>query len=164
MFLQVKLFGLYVKFTKFVYTNIVLTNIMDTKEAIITLLKASSWVYESLVQTLKPHGISLQQFNVLRILRGQKGKAANLSTVQERMVNKMSNTTRLIDKLIDKNLVKRTICEENRRKIELFITRKGEEFLTVVDPIVDDAQEKIIQKLKPNEKSILTELLNKLTK
>ena len=51
---------------------------MDTKEAIITLLKASSWVYESLVQTLKPHGISLQQFNVLRILRGQKGKAANL--------------------------------------------------------------------------------------
>ena len=164
MFLQVKLFGLYVKFTKFVYTNIVLTNIMDTKEAIITLLKASSWVYESLVQTLKPHGISLQQFNVLRILRGQKGKAANLSTVQERMVNKMSNTTRLIDKLIDKNLVKRTICEENRRKIELFITRKGEEFLTVVDPIVDDAQEKIIQKLKPNEKSILTELLNKLIK
>ena len=164
MFLQVKLFGLYVKFTKFVYTNIVLTNIMDTKEAIITLLKASSWVYEILVQTLKPHGISLQQFNVLRILRGQKGKAANLSTVQERMVNKMSNTTRLIDKLIDKNLVKRTICEENRRKIELFITRKGEEFLTVVDPIVDDAQEKIIQKLKPNEKSILTELLNKLIK
>ena len=146
MFLQVKLFGLYVKFTKFVYTNIVLTNIMDTKKTIITLLKASSWVYESLVQTLKPHGISLQQFNVLRILRGQKGKAANLSTVQERMVNKMSNTTRLIDKLIDKNLVKRTICEENRRKIELFITRKGEEFLTVVDPIVDDAQEKIIQK------------------
>lgn len=137
---------------------------MDTKKTIITLLKASSWVYESLVQTLKPHGISLQQFNVLRILRGQKGKAANLSTVQERMVNKMSNTTRLIDKLIDKNLVKRTICEENRRKIELFITRKGEEFLTVVDPIVDDAQEKIIQKLKPNEKSILTELLNKLIK
>lgn len=164
MFLQVKLFGLYVKFTKFVYTNIVLTNIMDTKKTIITLLKASSWVYESLVQTLKPHGISLQQFNVLRILRGQKGKAANLSTVQERMVNKMSNTTRLIDKLIDKNLVKRTICEENRRKIELFITSKGEEFLIVVDPIVDDAQEKIIQKLKPNEKSILTELLNKLTK
>jgi len=164
LFLQVKLFGLYVKFTKFVYTNIVLTNIMDTKKTIITLLKASSWVYESLVQTLKPHGISLQQFNVLRILRGQKGKAANLSTVQERMVNKMSNTTRLIDKLIDKNLVKRTICEENRRKIELFITSKGEEFLIVVDPIVDDAQEKIIQKLKPNEKSILTELLNKLTK
>ena len=164
MFLQVKLFGLYDKFTKFVQTNIVLTNIMDTKEAIITLLKASSCVYESLVQALKPHGISLQQFNVLRILRGQKGKAANLSTVQERMVNKMSNTTRLIDKLIDKNLVKRTICKENRRKIELFITKKGEEFLTVVDPIVDDAQEKIIQKLKPNEKSNLTELLNKLLK
>ena len=137
---------------------------IDTKQIIISILETNCKVLEILGQALKPYEISLQQFNVLRILRGQKGKAANLSTVQERMVNKMSNTTRLIDKLIDKNLVKRTICEENRRKIELFITKKGEEFLTVVDPIVDDAQEKIIQKLKPNEKSNLTELLNKLLK
>ena len=74
---------------------------------------------------LKPYGVSIQQFNVLRILRGQKGVAANLSTVQNLMVDKISNTTRLIDKLIEKSLVERIICKENRRKIELFITDKG---------------------------------------
>ena len=79
--------------------------------------------------------ISEQQFNVLRILRGQKGIAANLSTVQERMVHKMSNTTRLIDKLIQKKLVKRNVCIENRRKIELFITEDGLDFLKKIDPI-----------------------------
>ena len=136
---------------------------METKETIITLLKASSCVSESLSQALKPYEISLQQFNVLRILRGQKGKPANLSTVQDKMVNKMSNTTRLIDKLIDKKLVERSICEENRRKIELFITQKGETFLKVVDPIVDKAQEDFIQKLEPHGKNDLTKLLKQLT-
>ena len=137
---------------------------METKEAIITLLKASSCVSESLCQTLKPFGVSLQQFNVLRILRGQKGNAANLATVQERMVNKMSNTTRLIDKLIDKNFVKRSICKENRRKIELFITEKGEELLKEIDPVVDECQEKMIQKLEPNGKNNLVKLLKQLIK
>lgn len=137
---------------------------METKEAIITLMKASSCVTETLCQALKPFGISLQQFNVLRILRGQKGKAANLSTVQERMVNKMSNTTRLIDKLIDKNFVKRSICKENRRKIELFITEKGEALLKAIDPVVDECQETIIQKLEPNGKNNLVRLLKQLTK
>ena len=132
---------------------------METKEAIITLLKASSCVSESLCQTLKPFGVSLQQFNVLRILRGQNGNAANLSTVQERMVNKMSNTTRLIDKLIDKNFVKRSICKENRRKIELFITKKGMKILEKIDVVVDKAELKITQRLPPGDREKLVSLL-----
>ena len=98
---------------------------MNSKELIITFIKTSCAVNDMLAQNLKPFGISLQQFNVLRILRGQNGVPANLSTVQELMVNKMSNTTRIIDKLIDKNFVDRDICKENRRKIELFITKDG---------------------------------------
>ena len=78
----------------------------------------------------KTHGISLPQFNVLRILRGRKGEAANLSTIQEQMIHKMSNTTRLIDKLIEGGYVNRFVCEKNRRKIEIFITKKGLELLT----------------------------------
>ena len=73
---------------------------MDYKKVVIALIKTSNLINDQLLMVLKPYGISIQQFNVLRILRGQKGVAANLSTVQERMVNKMSNTTRLIDKLI----------------------------------------------------------------
>jgi len=111
---------------------------------------------------LKPYGVSIQQFNVLRILRGQKGVAANLSTVQNLMVDKMSNTTRLVDKLIEKSLVERIICKENRRKIELFITEKGLSFLDQIDPVIDQAEDKMVGHLKKSEKEKIISLLNQL--
>ncbi|MGA0316917.1 MAG: MarR family winged helix-turn-helix transcriptional regulator [Flavobacteriaceae bacterium] len=119
-------------------------------------------INEQLMLVLKPFGISIQQFNVLRILRGQKGVAANLFTVQEKMVNKMSNTTRIIDKLIDKSFVERIICKENRRKIELFITEEGLNFLKKVDPVIDQTEEKMTNHLSEKEKKEMLILLNKL--
>ena len=98
----------------------------------------------------------------MRILRGQKGVAANLSTVHERMVNRTSNTTRIIDKLSDKNLVKRNICKENRRKIELFITNEGLNLLTVIDAIVEKTEDKATQKLNEKEKEKLIALLKQI--
>ena len=113
-------------------------------------------------KNLKPHGISLPQFNVLRILRGQKGVAANLFTVQERMIHKMSNTTRLIDKLIDKKLVRRAVCEENRRKIELYITAEGLELLQRVDPIVAAVENNFTDLLDQESLENLDALLHQL--
>ncbi len=135
---------------------------MTSKEVIIKLIRMNCAINEQLMLTLKPFGISIQQFNVLRILRGQKGVAANLYTVQEKMVNKMSNTTRIIDKLIDKSFVKRIICKENRRKIELFITEEGLNFLKQVDPVIDQIEEKMTNHLSEKEKQEMLILLNKL--
>lgn len=135
---------------------------MTSKEVIIKLIRMNCAINEQLMLTLKPFGISVQQFNVLRILRGQKGVAANLFTVQEKMVNKMSNTTRIIDKLIDKSFVKRIICKENRRKIELFITEEGLNFLKQVDPVIDQIEEKMTDHLSEKEKQEILILLNKL--
>lgn len=135
---------------------------MTSKEVIIKLIRMNCAINEQLMLTLKPFGISIQQFNVLRILRGQKGVAANLFTVQEKMVNKMSNTTRIIDKLIDKSFVKRIICKENRRKIELFITEEGLNFLKQVDPVIDQIEEKMTDHLSEKEKQEMLILLNKL--
>jgi DNA-binding MarR family transcriptional regulator len=131
-------------------------------KVVIALIKTSNLINDQLLMVLKPYGISIQQFNVLRILRGQKGVAANLSTVQERMVNKMSNTTRLIDKLIEKSFVERIICKENRRKIELFITEKGLSFLDQIDPVIDQAEDKMVGHLKKSEKEKIISLLNQL--
>jgi len=103
------------------------------KNTVVGLLKAGNKAEEYLSNTLKPYEISLQQFNVLRILRGRKGKAANLFTIQLRMIHKMSNTSRLIDKLIEKKLVERKICSHNRRKIEVFITKIGLDVLNDLD-------------------------------
>ena len=134
----------------------------NSKNLVIALIKYNCKVNESVSKALKPFGVSFQQFNVLRILRGQKGVAANLSTVHERMVNRTSNTTRIIDKLSEKNLVKRNICKENRRKIELFITNEGLNLLTVIDAIVEKTEDKATQKLNEKEKEKLIALLKQI--
>mgnify|MGYP005697933251 FL=1 len=134
----------------------------NSKNLVIALIKYNCKVNESVSKALKPHGVSYQQFNILRILRGQKGIAANLSTVHERMVNRSSNTTRIIDKLTDKNLVKRNICKENRRKIELFITNEGLKLLSVIDTIVEKTEDKATQKLNEKEKEKLIALLKQI--
>ncbi|MDA0201086.1 MAG: MarR family transcriptional regulator [Bacteroidetes bacterium] len=133
------------------------------KNTVVGILKASNKAEDLLTNCLKPFGISLQQFNVLRILRGRKGKPANLTTVQKRMIHKMSNTTRLIDKLIDKQMVSRKICEHNRRKIELLITDKGLDVLSQLDLNIQNTEAEILQPLGMEEQKQLRNLINKIT-
>ncbi|SHJ52164.1 MarR family winged helix-turn-helix transcriptional regulator [Pseudozobellia thermophila] len=110
---------------------------------------------------LRPFGVSIQQFNVLRILRGQKGRPANLSTLNERMVTKMSNTTRLVDKLILKGLVDRKVCPSNRRKVEIRITEEGEKMLLQMDKAMEQAENEILANLDRDDLTKLNALLDK---
>lgn len=128
---------------------------------IIHLSLVHNHINEVITATLKPFEVSLQQFNVLRILRGQKGKPANLSTLNERMVSKMSNTTRLVDKLIAKEYVDRMICPSNRRKVEIRITPKGEKALAKMDVAMEAAEEQVLKNLEQNDLQQLNDLLDK---
>lgn len=132
------------------------------KKLVINLMLSSNYASSAVSDAMKPFDISVPQFNVLRILRGQQGKPANLSTVQDRMVNQMSNTTRLVDKLLEKQLVERSVCEENRRKIEIFITDKGMELLKNIDPVIEATENEIAKNLSSEEIHQLNELLEKL--
>lgn len=132
------------------------------QKTVINLIYTANLVSDQSADTLKPYGLSLPQFNVLRILRGQKGKPANLSTIQERMVNKMSNTTRLVDKLIDKGLASRIVCPENRRKVEISITDRGLELLSQVDKPMEDVNKLAVENLSTEEVITLNELLEKV--
>ena len=87
--------------------------------ALLSTVFTGVWLTDRFNRFLKQFGLSEQQFNVLRILRGQKGKPANLFLIQERMVHRMSNATRLVEKLRQKALVERVVCEEDRRKVEI---------------------------------------------
>ena len=133
------------------------------KNTVVGILKAGCKVEECIGNTLKSADISLQQFNVLRILRGRKGIPANLQTVQKRMIHKMSNTTRLVDKLIVKELVVRKTCKENRRKIEITITDKGLEILSQLDIKIQETEAAILQPLNLEEQRTLRSLINKIT-
>ncbi len=135
-------------------------NIPLEKRTIIHLILVSNIINEKIALVLKPFDISIQQFNVLRILRGQKGKPANLSTLNERMVTKMSNTTRLVDKLIRKEYVERHICPSNRRKIEITITAKGQEQLNIMDTLVSETEKRLLHRFSVVELQQLNTLLN----
>ncbi|SDB49122.1 transcriptional regulator, MarR family [Flavobacteriaceae bacterium MAR_2010_188] len=132
------------------------------KKTVLNIAYTYSVQKDEISSMLKEHDLSIEQFNVLRILRGQKGNPANLQDVQSRMVNKMSNTTRLIDKLLKKDLVKRSVCLENRRKVEIFITEDGLNLLKVVDPKIEDAEENLVSNLTQEELTELNMLLTKL--
>ena len=132
------------------------------KQTVINLFLTNIWVKNDLLNVLKPHDLSLEQFNVLRILRGQKGNPINLQDIQERMVNKMSNTTRLVDKLIKKGFVKRNQCKSNRRKIEIYITSDGMNILKELDSVIDKTEENITSSLSKTELEQLNKLLLKL--
>lgn len=133
-----------------------------TKDTVISILTSGYKVNDELSAMFKTYGISLPQFNVLRILRGRKGEAANLSTIQERMIHKMSNTTRLIDKLIEAGYVNRFVCKKNRRKVEIFITNKGLDLLQSLDEEVETKEDFLLKKINPKEKEELMRLLSKI--
>lgn len=131
------------------------------RRTIIHLMLVSNQLNDALAQGVKPFGLTLQQFNVLRILRGQKGEPANMNTINDRMVSKMSNTGRLVDKLLDKGLVARNVCPTNRRKVEIQITKAGLTLLEDVDPEIDRIEQEITSGLAHTDMEKLNTLLNK---
>lgn len=132
-----------------------------SKKITLNILYTQNVLTDNFNEILKPYDISGEQYNVLRILRGQKGNPANMCLIQERMLARTSNTTRLVDKLLLKNFVTRNVCPENRRKIEVQITQKGLDILTELDPKVIEHEQLFSKKLNTEELEQLNYLLEK---
>ena len=133
-----------------------------TKKVMLNLTFTKNFIADKFNEILKPFDISMEQYNVLRILRGQKGKPINMQDIQDRMVTKNSNTTRLIDKLLLKEMVERNICPANRRKIEISIVQKGLDVLTELDPLIENYENDITKNLSETELEELNNLLEKI--
>jgi DNA-binding MarR family transcriptional regulator len=133
-----------------------------SQKAVLNIIYTQNNINERLIEILRPYDLSNEQYNVLRILRGQKGNPANMCLIQERMLAKTSNTTRLVDKLLLKELVTRKVCKENRRKIEVLITEKGLAILKELDPKVVNYEQNIVANLSPSELEQLNDLLEKI--
>ncbi|MCW4468858.1 MarR family transcriptional regulator [Flavobacterium sp. MFBS3-15] len=137
------------------------TALSPSKRTILNIMYTQNVLSETFNEVLKPHDLSTEQFNVLRILRGQKGKPANMGLIQERMISKTSNTTRLVDKLLLKGLVTREVCPENRRKMDITITEKGIKVLAQLDPEVDNHEQAYANNLTEDELQTFNLLLEK---
>ncbi|WP_426295735.1 MarR family winged helix-turn-helix transcriptional regulator [Dyadobacter endophyticus] len=104
----------------------------------LNLVYTTKWLEYKQLESFKEHDITPQQYNVLRILRGQQGNPIKVSDITERMLDKSSNTSRLVDKLLAKDLAKRTSCESDRRAVDVVITEEGLDLLKVLDPFIED--------------------------
>ncbi|MBC7641082.1 MAG: MarR family transcriptional regulator [Flavobacterium sp.] len=131
------------------------------KKVLLNITYAKNVITDKFQEITKPFDLSGEQYNVLRILRGQKGSPANMCLIQERMISKSSNTTRLIDKLLIKQMVTRNECPENRRKIEILITSKGLDILHKLDPLIIELENKFAENLTESELNNLNNLLEK---
>jgi DNA-binding MarR family transcriptional regulator len=130
-------------------------------KAVVNILYTGSWLYNLNASRFKPYDITPEQYNVLRILRGSHPKPMMLIDITSRMIDKSSNATRLVEKLRQKNLVKREICESNRRQVDIFITDKGLSLLKKIDADADQWLLKL-KSITKAEASELNRILDKL--
>ncbi|MCU0423420.1 MAG: MarR family transcriptional regulator [Bacteroidia bacterium] len=103
------------------------------EKTIINILYTSSWIDATNIKRLKPFGLTPQQYNVLRILRGSYPNKLMLSDISSRMIDKNSNATRLVEKLRFKQLVTREVNKSSRRQVDIGITQKGLDLLAAID-------------------------------
>ena len=127
-------------------------------KALINIIYTANWINSHQNEFFKPFGISPQQFNILRILRGA-GEPIKVQTIKERMIERAPNATRLMDKLCDKELINRLPCPGDRRVVHIEITKKGLELLQKIDK---DFKEDLLENLTSEEAKQLSELLDKI--
>ena len=130
-------------------------------KAIINIIYTNNWLQSLQVEIFKPFDLTLQQYNVLRILRGQYPEPITVIAIIERMLDKMSNASRLVDKLLAKNLVIRKLCPNDRRAVDVLITEKGMNILAEIDKLQEKWEDQL-HGLTENEALALSDLLDKM--
>ena len=110
----------------------------EAQKAIVNAIYTGNWIVQKQQELLKPFGLTVQQYNVLRILKGQHGNQMTVLAITERMLDKMSNASRLVDKLLEKKLVLRRECPQDRRAVDILILPAGLDLLKEVDQVQQD--------------------------
>lgn len=152
-------------FKKFNYIFVPTNNVHvmnDYYNAVYEIIRTGHWITDSVSRELKEFDIYEPQYNVLRILRGAKGKPISVNTILESMVQRSSNVTRIVDKLAAKGLVERTLCPEDRRKMDIIITKKGLDLLKKLDKKVEELHKPMMNNLSSEEANTLKQLIRKL--
>ena len=130
-------------------------------KAEVNLLFTAGWIENISNKFFKKYDISMQQYNVLRILRGQYPDPVMLSVITDRMIDKMSNATRLVEKLRLKGLVTRELNSANRRQVDILITSKGLEMLQDIDAHFSEMEAKF-SNITEEEARTLNQILDKM--
>lgn len=133
----------------------------EYQKAAVNIIYTYNWMSERTKEIFASADITPQQFNILRILRGSLPNPLSTLQIRERMLDKMSDTSRIVDRLIAKGLVKKGICKTDRRLVDVIITDKGKKVLEKLD-LRQDEMDNVIGNLSKKEALTLSELLDKI--
>lgn len=133
----------------------------ERHKAGVNLIYTSNWFSDKISDVVKQHGLTMQQYNILRILRGIHPQPVSVKYIRERMLDKMSDVSRLVEKMREKGLVLRFACPEDRRNVNITISDQGLEILRLVDPDLLVSQP-IFSHLTDDEVAQFNNLLDKL--
>lgn len=131
------------------------------QKAAINLIYTVGWMRDRTKSMFEAEDITPQQFNILRILRGSFPKPLSTLQIRERMLEKMSDTSRIVDRLIAKGLVKKLTCKNDRRLVDVIISDKGKKLLERLDTRQDEI-DGVLGKLSEKDANILSDLLDKI--
>ena len=131
------------------------------QKAAVNLIYTLSWMKDKMKVIFETEDITPQQFNILRILRGSYPQPLSTLQIRERMLEKMSDTSRIVDRLITKGLVKKVTCKNDRRLVDVIITDKGKKMLERLDTRQDEI-DGIFGNLSEKDANILSDLLDKI--
>ena len=132
----------------------------EYQKAIINIVYTFNWMNEKMKKVLDREDITSQQFNILRILRGA-GKPISTLQIRERMLDKMSDTSRIVDRLVLKGLAKKTVCANDKRLVDVSISQKGRTLLEKID-LHENDMDAILGNLSDAEAKTLNKLLDKI--
>ena len=126
----------------------------------INIIYTANWLNEKISQILATEDITQQQYNILRILRGSECPLSTLK-IRERMLDKMSDTSRIVDRLIVKGLVEKTACIKDKRLVDITISKKGLQLLEKLDSL-NEHIDSILKGVSEKEAQAMNQILDKL--
>jgi DNA-binding MarR family transcriptional regulator len=127
----------------------------------VNLVYTYHWITEKIKTMLSQDGITMQQFNILRILRGSDPQPLSTLTIRERMLDKMSDTSRIVDRLVLKGWVIKRTCASDKRLVDVSITKDGKRILEKIDKRIDDMNA-VVSSLSQQDLKRLNELLDQM--
>jgi DNA-binding MarR family transcriptional regulator len=132
----------------------------EQQKAMINLLFTYHWAVSKMKSDFKPYDITMQQFNILRILRGQMPNPCTVNILKERMLDKMCDASRMVDRLLQKGFIERCVNKKDRRAVDIKISSQGLDLLAQFDTITDP--NKLFSALTDLEAKTLNQLLDKV--
>ncbi|HVG15150.1 MAG TPA: MarR family transcriptional regulator [Chitinophagaceae bacterium] len=132
------------------------------QKAMLNILFSYGWINEKIKNLLAPEDITPQQYNILRILRGSSPQPLSTLQIRERMLDRMSDTSRIVDRLIAKELVEKAVCSKDRRLVDVTISPKGQALLKKLDAEANQLDKVIMSNITEAEAEDLSQLLDKI--